>query len=84
MWKWRNLSAGCAISNEARSTPERKAAFYGLDIYGVNASIASVIAYLDEVDPEAAGVARKRYGCLTPLGREGRHDDVPETYPFRV
>jgi erythromycin esterase-like protein len=37
-------------------------------------SIAAVVAYLDEVDPEAAAVARERYGCLTPWQRE------PSTY----
>ena len=29
-------------------------------------SIAAVLDYLDKVDPEAAAVARERYGCLTP------------------
>ena len=29
-------------------------------------SIAAVLDYLDKVDPEAATVARERYGCLTP------------------
>ena len=29
-----------------------------------------MLAYLDEVDPEAAAVARKRYGCLTPWQKE--------------
>ena len=29
-------------------------------------SIAAVLDYLDEVDPDAAAIARERYGCLTP------------------
>jgi erythromycin esterase-like protein len=29
-----------------------------------------VLGYLDRVDPEAAQVARSRYGCLTPWSRE--------------
>jgi erythromycin esterase-like protein len=37
-------------------------------------SIAAVLEYLDEVDPEAATVARERYGCLTPWQKE------PSTY----
>lgn len=44
----------------------RKAGFYGLDLYSLYTSIESVLAYLDDVDPEAAAVARQRYGCLSP------------------
>ena len=33
-----------------------------------------MIDYLSEVDPEAAAVARERYGCLTPWSHE------PQTY----
>jgi erythromycin esterase-like protein len=53
---------------------KRRAGFYGLDIYNMAASIVSVLAYLDKVDPSAAAVARERYGCLTPWQRE------PSTY----
>src|SRR5712672_4816337 len=37
-------------------------------------STAAVLEYLDRVDPEAAAVARERYGCLTPWQKE------PSTY----
>jgi erythromycin esterase-like protein len=37
-------------------------------------AIAQVLAYLDQVDPEAAAVARQRYACLTPWQHE------PSTY----
>ena len=40
----------------------------------MNASIAAVVEYLDRFDPEAAQVARERYGCLTPWQRD------PATY----
>jgi erythromycin esterase-like protein len=40
--------------------------FRGLDIYSLGSSIAAVLAYLDQHDPEAAKDARRRYGCLTP------------------
>ena len=50
--------------------PERKAGFYGLDIYSLGASIEAVLAYLDRVDPEAARTARERYGCLAPWRAE--------------
>jgi erythromycin esterase-like protein len=51
-----------------------RAGFYGLDIYNMSGSIAAVLDYLDNVDPEAAKVARERYGCLTPWQKE------PSTY----
>ena len=40
--------------------------FYGLDLYNMAGATRAVIDYLDRVDPEAARVARDRYGCLTP------------------
>jgi protein-L-isoaspartate(D-aspartate) O-methyltransferase len=39
---------------------------YGLDLYSLHASIAGVLTYLDDVDPDSARIARRRYGCLTP------------------
>jgi erythromycin esterase-like protein len=51
-----------------------RAGFYGLDIYNMSDSIAAVLEYLNQVDPEAAAVARERYGCLTPWQKD------PATY----
>ena len=56
--------------NATISDPDRKAGFYGLDIYSLGASIEAVLHYLDKVDPEAAKVARERYGCLAPWRAE--------------
>jgi protein-L-isoaspartate(D-aspartate) O-methyltransferase len=69
-WMWRNpviaqLMHDLHAINRDRA-PESWAGFYGLDIYNMSGSIASVLAYLDETDPEAAAIARERYGCLTP------------------
>jgi erythromycin esterase-like protein len=49
---------------------KQRAGFYGLDLYNLSASIEAVLGYLDKVDPEAAHVARQRYGCLTPWAKE--------------
>ncbi len=46
--------------------PQQRVAVYGLDLYSVFTSIRAVLDYLDGVDPEAARIARLRYGCLTP------------------
>jgi erythromycin esterase-like protein len=77
-WMWRNVEVAGFVDwlrahNGARH-PDRHVGFFGLDIYSVNASIAAVIDHLDRFDPEAAAVARERYGCLTPW----QHD--PATY----
>ena len=62
-------SAGCASTMQGRAY-EQMAGFYGLDLYNLGASIRAVIDFLDEADPEAASVARERYGCLTPWSRD--------------
>jgi len=45
---------------------DEQAGFYGLDLYSMYSSIGAVLEYLEDIDPEAATVARERYGCLTP------------------
>jgi protein-L-isoaspartate(D-aspartate) O-methyltransferase len=45
---------------------EARVRFAGLDLYSLYTSISEVLRYLDEEDPASAGVARERYGCLTP------------------
>jgi protein-L-isoaspartate(D-aspartate) O-methyltransferase len=78
-WMWRNTEVASLIDwmrahNEAVPELERRAGFYGMDIYNMSGSISAVLDYLDKVDPEAAAVARERYGCLTPWQKE------PSTY----
>lgn len=78
-WMWRNTDIAALVDwmrrhNENASPPDARAGFYGLDLYNMRGSIAAVLAYLETVDPEAAAVARERYGCLTPWQRE------PSTY----
>jgi protein-L-isoaspartate(D-aspartate) O-methyltransferase len=70
-WMWRNADVGAFIRrlaavNAAMPDTERRCGFYGLDIYSLSASIEAVLAYLDRIDPEAAKIARERYGCLAP------------------
>lgn len=69
-WMWRNrevdeLVRWLRARNEARE-PAEMAGFYGLDLYNMAGSMRAVIDYLDEADPEAARIARDRYGCLMP------------------
>ena len=82
-WMWRNTEVAALIEwmrkhNAGVPELERRAGFYGLYIYNMSGSIAAVLEYLDKVDPEAAVVARERYGCLTPWQKE------PSTYGHAV
>jgi protein-L-isoaspartate(D-aspartate) O-methyltransferase len=74
-WMWRNGQVAEFLNrlkdiNATIADPDAKAGFYGLDIYSLGASIEAVLGYLDKVDPEAAAVARHRYGCLAPWRAE--------------
>ena len=78
-WMWRNTDVAAFIDwmrehNEKLAELDQRAGFYGLDIYNMRGAIAAVLDYLDKVDPEAAAIARQRYGCLTPWQKE------PSTY----
>ncbi len=73
-WMWRNTDVEAFVRwlrehNSARPTQDR-AAFYGLDLYNMRASMAAVLEYLDKVDPTAAAEARELYACLTPWNAE--------------
>src|SRR3546814_19280925 len=70
---WRNTDVDAFIRwlrrhNEG-GAPEEMAGFYGLDLYNLGGSMRAVIDYLEDVDPEAAAVARERYGCLKPYAK---------------
>ena len=69
-WMWRNEEVRGFIdwlrAHNGTVAPERRVAFHGLDLYSLYNSMRSVLAYLDDVDPQTAAIARERYGCLTP------------------
>src|SRR5207245_2768775 len=62
--------------NDVCPGKEKKAGFYGLDLYSLHSSIAAVLSYLDKVDAEAARRARYRYGCFERTG------DDPQAYGY--
>lgn len=75
-WMWRNTVVRDVVAwlrehNDALPDAA-KVGFYGLDLYSLNASIAAVVGYLDEVDPEAARRARARYGCFDHFGDDAQ------------
>ena len=74
-WMWRNEEVHAFIDwLRARNLTQRERAdrvgFHGLDLYSMYTSMAAVLTYLDEVDPDAARVARARYGTLTPWQKD--------------
>lgn len=78
-WMWRNQEVLEFIHwlrdfNFANRSQDRKVGFYGLDLYSMFTSIHRVLHYLKRVDPEAAAIARERYGCLMPWEQD------PATY----
>ncbi len=73
-WMWRNAEVHNFVEwlrawNADLPDPARRAGFYGLDLYSLFTSIAAVLRYLDEVDPDTAALARRRYACLSPWER---------------
>jgi protein-L-isoaspartate(D-aspartate) O-methyltransferase len=69
-WMWRNEEFEAFVQwlrdHNVALPRERRVMFAGLDLYSLYTSISEVLRYLDDKDPEAARVARERYGCLTP------------------
>jgi erythromycin esterase-like protein len=73
-WMWRNREFESFLdwlrAHNARQQNGVRVGVYGLDLYNLAGSMRAVIDYLDRVDPAAAQVARRRYGCLTPWAEE--------------
>lgn len=69
-WMWRNEEFEQFVEwlrrHNSNRPYEHRVSFHGLDLYSLYTSINAVLRYLEDVDPEAARVARSRYGCLTP------------------
>jgi erythromycin esterase-like protein len=73
-WMWRNADVldfiGWLRSYNDAHPPDRRAGFYGLDLYSLRASMQAVLRYLDKIDPEGAQRARRRYACFDQFGEE--------------
>ena len=71
-WMWRNGQVNNFLQrlkaiNDTIAAPDKRAGFYGLDVYSLATSIGAVLSYLDDVDPRTGRIARERYGCLAPF-----------------
>jgi erythromycin esterase-like protein len=73
-WMWRNADAldfiGWLRAHNDSLPDERRAGFYGIDLYSLHASMDAVIGYLRKVDPAAAERAALRYGCFDRFGED--------------
>ena len=75
-WMWANWEVAAFVRwlreyNDDREASEM-AGFYGLDVYSLFESMAAVIEYLEEYDPDAAERARDAYNCFEPYGEDAR------------
>ncbi len=82
-WMWRNTDVVEFVAwlrewNDALPPDEPKVGFYGLDLYSLHTSMEEVVAYLDDVDPEAASRARERYSCFDHFGPD------PQVYAYET
>ncbi|HEY5547069.1 MAG TPA: erythromycin esterase family protein [Gemmatimonadaceae bacterium] len=79
-WMWRNADVldfvGWLRAHNESLPDERRAGFYGLDLYSLHSSMEAVISYLRKVDPGAAERAALRYGCFDRFG------DDPQRYGY--
>ena len=73
-WMWRNTDVVAFVewlrAHNDTQPIERRAGFYGIDLYSLRTSMHTVLAYLSRVDPEAAKIARARYACFDHFGSE--------------
>src|SRR5258706_12950339 len=82
-WMWRNVEVAEFVTllreyNDLLAEGATRIGFYGLDLYSLYTSMEAVVAYLDDVDPEAAQRARQRYACFDQFGRD------PQIYAYEA
>jgi erythromycin esterase-like protein len=73
-WMWANEEvvalAGWLRRHNEGLPEERKAGFYGLDVYSLWDSLYQIMGYLQKKDPAALAVARRAYQCFEPFGED--------------
>jgi erythromycin esterase-like protein len=73
-WMWANWEI-MALANwmqrhNAGLAANKKAGFYGLDVYSLWESMESIMQYLKKTDPKALKVAEEAYRCFEPYHKE--------------
>jgi erythromycin esterase-like protein len=80
-WMWRNTVMTEFVRwlrgwNLQADVEHARVGIFGLDLYSMHASMASVLGYLAKVDPDAARRARRRYSCFEHFGED------PQAYGY--
>lgn len=79
-WMWRNTEVLAFVDWLRAFNGERdetaRVGFYGLDLYSLHSSVAAVLDYLQDTDPDAARRARDRYACFEHFGED------PQAYGY--
>ena len=75
-WMWANWEVAAFaewLYDHNKSIPQnKKAGFYGLDVYSLWESMEEIIKYLRRVDPAALEIAERAFYCFEPYqGEEG-------------
>jgi erythromycin esterase len=75
-WMWANWEivalAEWMRQHNSGKPGDRKAGFYGLDVYSLWESMDAIMKYLKKTDPQALEVAEKAFKCFEPYrGGEG-------------
>jgi erythromycin esterase len=70
-WMWANWEME-ALGNWLKKhnnglSAEKKAGFYGLDVYSLWESMNSIMQYMEKTDPAALQVAREAFRCFEPF-----------------
>ena len=73
-WMWANWEtaalAGWLQRYNKGKTNNRKAGFYGLDVYSLWESMESIMNYMRNTDPEALQIAEEAYRCFEPYRKD--------------
>jgi erythromycin esterase-like protein len=73
-WMWANWEivalADWLQKHNTGLPANKKAGFYGLDVYSLWESMASIMRYLKKTDPSALKVAEEAYQCFEPYRKD--------------
>ncbi len=72
MWaNWETVALAEWLYDHNKSLPvNKKAGFYGLDVYSLWESMEAIINYLKKTDPAALAVAEEAFQCFQPYRRD--------------
>lgn len=76
-WMWANWEVAALIewmrAHNQGQAANKRAGFYGLDVYSLWESMEAIVDYLEEEDPATAETAKEALACFEPYEREGQN-----------